>query len=49
VRQPHHAKGVAAAKWLLDPPGKPASQVLPVDLVVRASTAPPPADRRPAR
>jgi len=50
VRQPHHAKGVAAAEWLLDPSGKPASQVLPVELVVRASTAPPPrADRRPAR
>jgi len=42
VHQPHHDKGVAAVQWLLDPSGKPASQVLPVELVVRASTAPPP-------
>jgi DNA-binding LacI/PurR family transcriptional regulator len=42
VHQPHHDKGVAAAEWLLDPSGKPASQLLPVELVVRASTAPPP-------
>ena len=42
VHQPHHDKGVAAAEWLLDPSGRPASQVLPVELVVRASTAPPP-------
>jgi DNA-binding LacI/PurR family transcriptional regulator len=50
VHQPHHDKGVAAVQWLLDPSGKPASQVLPVELVVRASTAPPPrAGRRRAR
>jgi DNA-binding LacI/PurR family transcriptional regulator len=42
VHQPHHDKGVAAAEWLLDPAGRPANQLLPVELVVRASTAPPP-------
>ena len=42
---PHHAKGVAAAEWLLDPAGHPASRVLPIELVVRASTAPPPRPR----
>jgi DNA-binding LacI/PurR family transcriptional regulator len=42
VHQPHHDKGVAAARWLLDPDARPASQVLPVELVVRTSTAPPP-------
>jgi DNA-binding LacI/PurR family transcriptional regulator len=46
VRQPHHAKGVAAAQWLLDPAGRPANQILPVELVVRASAAPPPAAAR---
>jgi DNA-binding LacI/PurR family transcriptional regulator len=48
VRQPHHAhhaKGEAAAEWLLDPAGHPASRVLPIELVVRASTAPPPRPR----
>jgi DNA-binding LacI/PurR family transcriptional regulator len=40
VHQPHHAKGVAAAEWLLQPAATPAEQILPVDLVVRASTAP---------
>jgi DNA-binding LacI/PurR family transcriptional regulator len=49
VRQPHHAKGVAAARWLLDPNGRPASQVFPVELVVRASTAPPPGGQRRSR
>lgn len=51
VHQPHHDKGVAAAEWLLDPAGRPASQLLPVELVVRGSTAPPPraARRRRAR
>jgi DNA-binding LacI/PurR family transcriptional regulator len=50
VHQPHHDKGVAAAEWLLDPAGRPASQILPVELVVRGSTAPPPrATRRRAR
>jgi DNA-binding LacI/PurR family transcriptional regulator len=48
VHQPHHAKGVAAAEWLLQPAATPAEQILPVELVVRASTAPPPArGRRP--
>jgi DNA-binding LacI/PurR family transcriptional regulator len=42
VHQPHHDKGVAAAQWLLDPAGRPTSVILPVALVVRASTAPPP-------
>jgi DNA-binding LacI/PurR family transcriptional regulator len=46
VRQPHHDKGVAAAEWLLDPAGRPATQLLPVELVVRASTAPLPAAAR---
>jgi DNA-binding LacI/PurR family transcriptional regulator len=46
VHQPHHDKGVAAAEWLLHPAGRPASQLLPVELVVRASTAPPPRARR---
>jgi len=36
---------VAAAEWLLDPAGHPASRVLPIELVVRASTAPPPRPR----
>jgi DNA-binding LacI/PurR family transcriptional regulator len=50
VHQPHHDKGVAAVRWLLDPSGKPANQVLPVELAVRGSTAPPPrAGRRRAR
>jgi DNA-binding LacI/PurR family transcriptional regulator len=49
VHQPHHDKGMAAAEWLLDPAGRPASQLLPVELVVRASTAPPPRARRRAR
>jgi DNA-binding LacI/PurR family transcriptional regulator len=50
VHQPHHDKGVAAVRWLLDPSGKPANQILPVALVVRGSTAPPPrAARRRAR
>jgi DNA-binding LacI/PurR family transcriptional regulator len=39
VHQPHHAKGVAAAEWLLQPAATPAEQILPVELVVRASTA----------
>jgi DNA-binding LacI/PurR family transcriptional regulator len=47
VHQPHHAKGMAAAERLLHPAATPTDQVLPVGLVVRASTAPPPAgDRR---
>jgi DNA-binding LacI/PurR family transcriptional regulator len=47
IHQPHGAKGSAAARWLLDPAGRPASQVLPVELVVRTSTAPPPTAPRP--
>lgn len=43
IHQPHGDKGKAAAEWLLDPDDQPASQVLPVELVIRASTAPPPA------
>jgi DNA-binding LacI/PurR family transcriptional regulator len=46
VHQPHHDKGVAAAEWLLDPDARPASQILPVELVVRSSTAPPPPPAR---
>jgi DNA-binding LacI/PurR family transcriptional regulator len=49
VRQPTHAKGATAARLLLDsladrPEGSEVAQVvLPTELVVRASTAPPPA------
>jgi DNA-binding LacI/PurR family transcriptional regulator len=46
VHQPHHDKGVAAAEWLLDPDARPTSHILPVELVVRASTAPPPPPAR---
>lgn len=42
VHQPHHAKGLAAAEWLLHPTTSPASRTFPVELVVRPSTAPPP-------
>jgi DNA-binding LacI/PurR family transcriptional regulator len=45
VRQPHHAKGVAAAEWLLQPGSTPAEQLLPVELVARA---PRPLPRPPA-
>jgi DNA-binding LacI/PurR family transcriptional regulator len=46
VHQPHHDKGAAAAEWLLDPASRPDSLILPVELVVRASTAPPPPPAR---
>ncbi len=47
VRQPHAAKGAAAVRMLLDEPGQERHIEFPVELVVRASTAPP-AQRRAA-
>jgi DNA-binding LacI/PurR family transcriptional regulator len=41
IAQPHHEKGAAAARILLHPEDEPADVVLPTELVVRASTAPP--------
>jgi DNA-binding LacI/PurR family transcriptional regulator len=41
VRQPHARKGSEAVRLLLDP-GAEASVLLPTELVIRASTAPPP-------
>jgi DNA-binding LacI/PurR family transcriptional regulator len=42
IHQPHHAKGAAAARLLLDPAGAAGRSVqLPVQRVLRASTAPP--------
>jgi DNA-binding LacI/PurR family transcriptional regulator len=42
VRQPHREKGVLAVEQLLRSPGRPARSILPTELVIRASTAPPP-------
>jgi DNA-binding LacI/PurR family transcriptional regulator len=42
VRQPHREKGLLAVDQLLRPPGRPARTVLPAELIIRASTAPPP-------
>jgi DNA-binding LacI/PurR family transcriptional regulator len=44
IHQPHQAKGAAAARLLLDPAGVAGQAIrLPVQRVLRASTAPPPA------
>jgi DNA-binding LacI/PurR family transcriptional regulator len=42
IAQPIRDKGRAAARAILEPPLSPRHEVLPVKLVVRASTAPPP-------
>ena len=49
VAQPHEEKGRLAAEWLMEDverggaePGRPRSAILPTELVVRDSTAPPP-------
>jgi DNA-binding LacI/PurR family transcriptional regulator len=44
VRQPHAAKGAAAVRLLLGDGDGPQEVSFPVELVVRASTGPPPAD-----
>jgi DNA-binding LacI/PurR family transcriptional regulator len=41
IAQPHHDKGAAAARLLLHPEDEPSAVVLPTELLVRASTAPP--------
>ena len=43
VRQPHAAKGAAAVRMLLADGAGPREIWFPVELVVRGSTAPPPA------
>jgi DNA-binding LacI/PurR family transcriptional regulator len=42
IHQPHRHKGAVAAQLLLQPAERPGGQVLPTELVVRGSTAPPP-------
>jgi DNA-binding LacI/PurR family transcriptional regulator len=43
VRQPHEEKGAVAARVVLERPESPTDVVLPTELVVRASSGPPPA------
>jgi DNA-binding LacI/PurR family transcriptional regulator len=48
VRQPLLRKGEEAGRLLVAPPAQPAEVLLPVELVVRGSTGPPPS-RAPSR
>jgi DNA-binding LacI/PurR family transcriptional regulator len=41
ISQPHYEKGATATRLLIHPEEEPPDVVLPTELVVRASTAPP--------